>query len=72
MVAPGAGSPTGTVTFMLSNSTVIGTATVTNGVATLPWTPAVADRGTWTVTATYSGDPNFVGSVGTIKNQRVK
>ncbi len=73
VVAPGAGTPTGTVTFTLSNSTVIGTATVgANGVATLNWTPQTADIGTWTVTATYAGDANFVGSFGTIKNQRVR
>ena len=73
VVAPGVGLPTGTVTFTLSNSKVIGTATVgPTGVATLNWTPVAADVGTWTVTATYSGDPNFVGSLGTIKNQRVR
>ena len=73
VVAPGAGIRTGTVTFTLSNSKVIGSAVVaTNGTATLNWTPTPADVGTWTVTATYSGDPNFVGSFGTIKNQRVR
>ena len=72
VVAPGAGAPTGQVTFTLSNSKVIGTANVVNGVATLNWTPVAADIGTWTVTATYSGDANFVGSFGTIANQRVR
>ncbi len=73
VVAPGVGVPTGTVTFTLSNSKVIGTAPVSpTGVATLNWTPALADVGTWTVTATYGGDANFVGSFGTIKNQRVR
>jgi len=54
------GSPTGTVTF-LANGTAIGTpATVTNSVATLVYT--FTTPGTYSITATYSGDSNFTTS----------
>ena len=56
------GSPTGTVTFF-ANGTSIGTAAVSNGAATLNY--AFATPGTYTITATYSGDSYFVGSSGT-------
>ena len=61
-VAPGAGQPTGTVTFSLGPFT-IGTAAVgANGVATLN----TGNRGmTLPFTATYSGDGHFAGSSGT-------
>jgi len=73
IVAPGAGTMTGTVEFKLSNNKVIGTVAIgTGGVTNFNWTPIAADVGTWTVTATYSGDANFVGSFGTITNQRVR
>ena len=72
---PGTGTPTGTghVHAQQQQEVIEGTANVgANGVATLNWTPAAADIGTWTVTATYGGDANFVGSFGTIENQRVR
>lgn len=59
-VAPGAGTPTGTVSFTI-NGVAAGTATVgTGGVATLSTTSA----GTHSVSATYSGDSNFNSSIG--------
>ncbi|MER5377054.1 Ig-like domain repeat protein [Streptomyces sp. NPDC002553] len=64
-VAPGAGTPTGTVTFFLGDGSTPATATLTNGTATV--TRAYTDRrdGPDTVTATYSGDTDFAGSSGT-------
>ena len=61
-VAPGAGTPTGTVTF--TSGSFSATATLTNGVASLPTTtlPVGANQ---TITATYNGDGNFTGSNGT-------
>jgi hypothetical protein len=54
-VAPGSGTPTGTVDFF-SNGQLLGSATLTNGTATLSTAlPAGAD----TITATYEGDANF-------------
>jgi hypothetical protein len=59
-VAPGAGTPTGTVTFEVNGKTV-GTAGLTpSGTATL----AHATSGAETVSAAYGGDDNFTGSSG--------
>jgi hypothetical protein len=60
VVAPGAGAPSGTVTFKDGNA-VLGTATVgRDGTATL--TTSFAAAGGHVITAVYSGDSNFVGS----------
>ena len=59
-VAPGAGTPTGTVTFQDGN-VVLGTAAVgRDGTAT--FTTSFAATGGHTITAVYSGDAIFVGS----------
>src|SRR5262249_44061076 len=59
-VAPGAGTPTGTVTFKDGNG-VLGTVAVgTGGAATFTTSFAVA--GGHAITALYSGDAAFVGS----------
>ena len=50
---------TGTVTFS-EGSIVLGSGTVTNGVAT--FTTTALPAGTHTITATYPGDPDFGGS----------
>ncbi|MGX1853891.1 beta strand repeat-containing protein, partial [Streptomyces sp. NPDC055299] len=63
-VAPGAGTPTGTVTFVIDGGgggTLIGT--VAAGTATV--TTATLDAGVHNVTATYNGDTDFAGSSGT-------
>ncbi|HSZ37932.1 MAG TPA: Ig-like domain-containing protein [Acidimicrobiales bacterium] len=60
---PSTGSgETGTVTFSY-NGTVIGSASVSNGEATL--TIATLPVGTASITATYGGDANFAGSATT-------
>jgi hypothetical protein len=59
-VAPGGGTPTGTVTFQDGN-VVLGTVAVgTGGVAT--FTTSFAAAGGHAITAVYSGDAAFVGS----------
>jgi hypothetical protein len=59
-VAPGAGTPTGTVTFMEGNK-ILGTATLdANGQATLFLFSLPS--GQHTITAIYGGDGDFTGS----------
>src|SRR6202008_421471 len=62
-VAPGAGTPTGTVTF-LDGGSPIGTGTLSGGVATFA-TSAFA-VGNHTITTSYGGDGNFNGSTGSL------
>jgi fibronectin-binding autotransporter adhesin len=58
-VAPGNGTPTGSITF-LDGSNALGTATLSGGKATFK-TAALA-AGQQTITVSYSGDGNFVAS----------
>ncbi len=59
-LAPGGGTPTGTVTFF-DGATALGTATLANGSASL--TTTVLGGGSHSITAVYSGvDANFTGS----------
>ncbi len=62
-VAPGSGTPTGTVTFM-DGATEIGTATLSGGVAT--FTTSSLATGSHTITASYEGDGNFNGCTGSL------
>jgi len=62
-VAPGAGAPTGTVTF-LDGGSPIGTGTLGGGVAT--FTTAALATGNHTITTSYGGDGNFNGSTGSL------
>jgi hypothetical protein len=55
-VAPGAGTPTGTVDFY-AGATLIGTGTLSNGVTSITWTSATPGR--FTISATYNGDAGF-------------
>lgn len=55
-------NPTGTVTFASATAT-LGTASITNGVATLPFTFTTA--GSYTVTASYAGDVDNSSSTST-------
>ena len=64
-VAPGAGTATGTVEFR-ENGTLLGTATLVNGVATMNKN---FKRGTHALTATYAGNTNFNGSSGSVTHQ---
>lgn len=71
--APGSGTPTGTVTFTdTTTGTTLGTSNLASGVATLAVSSLTA--GSHTITANYSGDPNFgvsSGSTTQVVNQSV-
>jgi hypothetical protein len=58
-VAPGAGTPSGSVTFM-DGTTVLGSAPLVSGRATLATTTLA--RGSHTIMAVYSGDASFAAS----------
>jgi VCBS repeat-containing protein len=62
-VAPGAGTPTGTVTF-LDDGSAIGAATLSGGVASI--TTSALAVGNRTITTSYDGDGNFNGSTGSL------
>ncbi len=60
----GAASPSGAVTFSSTSQGVLGSASInSSGTATL--TPEVLPVGTYTLTATYSGDASYAGSSST-------
>ncbi|MFI1494180.1 beta strand repeat-containing protein, partial [Streptomyces griseofuscus] len=67
-VPPGAGTPTGTVSFY-DGATLLGTSTLTGGTATL--TTSSLAVGTHTLTAVYSGDTDFSGSASSVDTQTV-
>jgi hypothetical protein len=58
--SPGAGTPTGTVTFK-DNTTVLGTGTL-NGAGQATFSTTALAAGTHAITASYSGDTNFAAS----------
>jgi len=60
-VAPGAGNPTGTVSFTVNGAPIGSPATVTDGVATSVAFTSLTP-GTYDIEASYSGDGNFVAS----------
>ncbi|MEW2435599.1 Ig-like domain-containing protein, partial [Streptomyces caniferus] len=64
-VLPGAGTPTGTVNFLVTDgvTTVSLTGTLSGGTVSVS-TNGLVTAGTYTVTATYAGDGNFTGSSG--------
>jgi hypothetical protein len=63
-VVSGTGAaPVGTVTFKMGTINILGVVNVINGVATLQTN--IIDLGSNTITATYSGGSNFLGSSGT-------
>jgi hypothetical protein len=68
-IAPGKGTPTGTVAFY-NGITALGTASFGSGKATLK-TSTLAS-GTYTITAVYSGDAHFSGSTSPALSQTVK
>jgi uncharacterized delta-60 repeat protein len=65
LVAPGAGLPTGTVTF-LSGGNSIGTGTLSAGVATFTTSSLAVSAVGYTITTTYTGDSNVNGSNGSM------
>ncbi|MGC8641029.1 MAG: beta strand repeat-containing protein [Isosphaeraceae bacterium] len=67
-VSPGAGTPTGTVTFM-DGTTTLGTGTLSAGVAT--FVTSSLSVGTHSLTAVYGGDTNFIGSTSSPLSQEV-
>jgi hypothetical protein len=67
-VSPGAGTPTGTVTFS-DGSTTLGTGSLSNGTAT--FSTSSLSVGTHNITATYGGDGNFTGSTSNTVAQSV-
>ncbi len=69
VVAPGSGSPTGTVTFK-DGSTLLGTGSLSDGTAS--FTIATLAVGTHSITAVYSGDGNFTSSTSSVLKQVVK
>jgi hypothetical protein len=68
VVAPGAGVPSGTVTFK-DGSTVLGTGTLINGVAT--FRTAKLAVGSHAITAVYGGDSSFTASTSAALTQTV-
>jgi hypothetical protein len=64
-VAPGAGTPTGTVTFK-DGTTTLGTATLSGGSAAFTTDTLTVANNTHDITAVYSGDTNFNGSTSLI------
>ncbi|MFJ1884867.1 beta strand repeat-containing protein, partial [Streptomyces sp. NPDC088137] len=67
-VAPGAGTPTGTVSFF-DGATLLGTSSLSGGVATLSVSSLGA--GSHSLTAVYNGDANFTGSTSPVDTQTV-
>ena len=66
--APGSGTPTGTVIF-IDGSTVLGSPTLSSGVATL--TTSSLSVANHKVQVVYSGDSNFTGSLTSVLTQTV-
>ncbi|MFI0779866.1 Ig-like domain repeat protein [Streptomyces sp. NPDC021212] len=64
-VSPGAGVPTGTVTFAFGDGTTAATATLTGGIATVTHPYTTRTGSPFAITATYNGDTNFTTSSGT-------
>jgi hypothetical protein len=66
--SPGSGSPTGTVTFY-DGTTNLGSGNLSGGKATLPTTFFIV--GSHSITADYSGDPDFTASTSSALTQTV-
>jgi hypothetical protein len=68
VVAPGTGTPTGTVTFY-DGSTSLGTGTLSSGTATLKTTKLAV--GTHNITITYAGSTNYASATSAVLSQVV-
>jgi len=74
VLPPGAGTPTGTVQFQIDGSNAgspVGVST-SAGVTTASFSTAMLAVGTHTVTANYSGDPNFTPSASALSQTVTK
>jgi hypothetical protein len=69
-VAPGSGTPTGTVTFKDGTRT-LGTGTLSGGSATFTPSKTALSVGIHSITAVYAGDTNFLGSTSLMFTQTV-
>ncbi|MFI1538651.1 Ig-like domain repeat protein, partial [Streptomyces anandii] len=63
-VAPGAGTPTGTVVFDFGDGSPTQSGTLVGGTASVTHSYASATGSPFTVTATYGGNSDFAGSSG--------
>jgi len=68
-VTSGAGTPTGTVSFSDDEPRFLGTATLSNGVASVA--PGGFHHGTWQITAVYNGSSDFAPSTSPVLYQDV-
>jgi hypothetical protein len=62
----GSGTPTGTVDFF-SGTTQIGSASLSNGVATIDYDPSSLATGTYSITAAYQANGLFAGSTSPVE-----
>ena len=69
-VSPGSGTPTGTVNF-LDGTTTIGTDETLNSSGVATFSTSSLPAGTDSITAVYSGDPNFTTSTSSVLSQVV-
>ena len=69
-VAPGAGAPSGSVTFKDGTTTLGSPVTLTGGAAT--FTTSTLAQGSHSITAVYSGDFNFVTSTSAVDTHKVE
>ncbi len=69
-VSPGAGSPTGTVQFVVDGSN-FGAAVPLSGGSATSASISTLTEGTHSVTATYSGDGNFLGATATLSGGQI-
>jgi subtilase family serine protease len=68
----GSGTPTGAVAFLLNGTTPAGTATLSQGSASLSYNPKSLKAGTNTFTAAYGGDVNFINSKSSVMTVTVQ
>jgi hypothetical protein len=69
-VAPGAGTPTGTVQFR-TNGAAFGSPVALSGAVAISAVTSILPHGSNTVTAEYTGDANFTGVTNTLNPQQV-
>jgi subtilase family serine protease len=65
-VTGSAGTPTGAVQFLANNVALGSPATLSSGTATYSWVTSCSNLGQQVMSASYSGDANYQGSVGPV------